>query len=232
MPRKVRGRPVAYGAAQLRALEKFMRDEYLMHLSGDPLALLEGEPFHEDGRAYFDPDDFHMAILDKTGFSVSPWQTSNALTKIGVRSVRRRFENGVQRRVKEVPIPKGARCELSPQDTADYWTDRGSGWVGSWVGEEYLTFKREYERHGLCDAVTQFVRGVFADYPENKGARLLEALMSHDADSVVVEYEKALEVSPHADGYRVQYRMQTPSGADVLHDWFAWSEHAIEDAMQ
>ena len=35
MPRKLRGRPVSYGPAQLRALDTFLRGEYLMHLSGD-----------------------------------------------------------------------------------------------------------------------------------------------------------------------------------------------------
>ena len=138
MPRKVRGRPVSYGPAQLRALDTFLRGEYLMHLSGDSSALLEGEPFHEAGRAYFDPDDFHIAVLEKFDFMVSPWQTSNALTKLGVRSVRRRFENGVQRRIREVPIPKGAECMSSRRKSHGRLLGKAANFIGWWtIGEEF-----------------------------------------------------------------------------------------------
>ena len=124
MPRKVRGRPVTYGPAQLRALDKFLREDYLMHLSGDPAILLDGEPFWEDGNAYFDIESFHIAVLDKTDLRVSARQTASALTQIGVRSVQRRFENGTRRRIHTVPIPKGVRCVESPQAMADYWAKR------------------------------------------------------------------------------------------------------------
>ena len=231
MPRKQRGRPVAYGAAQLRALDKFLREDYLMELSGNPEMLLAGEPFWEDGNAYFDPDDFHIAVLDKTDFKVSGWQTASALTKIGIRSVQRRFENGVRRRIRVVPIPKGAECQASPQAVADYWTERGSNWVGSAVGEAFLAFKNEYKLHGASREAYRFVRGVFGDYPEDKGKRLLEALNSWDAEGVMAEYDKTLEVTPHEDGYKVQYRYETDSGHLVLNGWFKWSEHAISDMM-
>ena len=231
MPRKVRGRPVAYGPAQLRSLDKFLRTEYLMSLSGDPSALLEGQPFWEDGNAYFDPDDFHLAVLDKTDFRVSSWQTASALTKIGIRSVQRRFENGTRRRIRTVPIPKGADCQTSPQAIADYWTNLGPSWVGSIVGEDFIEFKREYKLHGASREAMRFVRGVFAQYPEDKGKRLLEALNSWDAERVLAEYDKALEVTPHEDGYKVQYRLPTDSGVLVLHGWFTWSEHRGHDFM-
>ena len=231
MPRKVRGRPVAYGPAQLRALDVFLREDYLMNLSGDPAMLLEGEPFWEDGNAYFDPDDFHIAVLDKTDFKVSGWQTANALTKIGIRSVQRRFENGVRRRIRVVPIPKGAECQTSPQAMADYWTERGPSWVGSDTGEDYLAFKNEYKLHGPSRAAYRFVRGVFGDYPEDKGKRLLEALNSWDAEGVMAEFDNTLEVTPHEGGYRVQHRYETESGYLVLHGWFKWSEHMASDYM-
>ena len=40
MPRKVRGRPVTFGPAQLRALDTFLREQYLQDLSGDDIHLL------------------------------------------------------------------------------------------------------------------------------------------------------------------------------------------------
>ena len=231
MPRKVRGRPLSYGPAQLRALDKFLREEYLMELSGDPSSLLDGEPFWEAGNAYFDPDDFHLAVLDKTDYKVSSWQTANALTKIGIRSVQRRFENGTRRRIRTVPIPKGAECQESPQAIADYWTKLGPGWVGSTIGEDFLAFKNEYKLHGASREAFRFVRGVFGAYPEDKGQRLLEALNSWDAERVMAEYDKALEVTPHEGGYTVQYRLPTDSGVLILQGWFKWSEHAIDDMM-
>ena len=237
MPRKVRGRPVSYGAAQLRALDTFLRGEYLMHLSGDSSALLEGEPFHEAGRAYFDPDDFHIAVLEKFDFMVSPWQTSNALTKLGVRSVRRRFENGVQRRIREVPIPKGAECMSSPQEMADYWAKRPH-YIGSTIGEEYLAFQREYDLHGASRAAIRFVRGVFAQYPEDWGRdRLLEALDSWDTKEVVSAFHEALEIVPCMDGYSRTYRVGAIEGVAAEFgltyscNHFKWFEHEIADSM-
>lgn len=229
MPRKVRGRPVAFGAAQLRALDKFLRGEYLMSLSGDPFAILEGEPFWEGGNAYFDASAFHLAFTSKTNCAVSAWQTTNALTQIGVGSVQRRFEDGKRMRIRTAPIPDGAECGTSPQIIADYWNERGPYWVGSTTGEDFLEFKREYALHGRSRAAMRFLEGVFAEYPKDKGSRLLKVLDSWDADGMVAEFNTALEVEPHAGGFKVQYRLDTAFGVNLVHGFFKWSEHSLID---
>ena len=233
MPRKLRGRPVSYGPAQLRALDTFLRGEYLMHLSGDSSALLEGEPFHEAGRAYFDPDDFHIAILDKFDYRVSPWQTSNALTKLGVRSVQRRFENGVRRRIKETPIPKGAECaKITPENVY-----HDPPWVSVSRGEEFLEFQRQFGLHGVCRATKRFVRDAIIGYPEPEWGRdrLLEVLdNSWDSDDLVASFHETLVVKPYPGigGYAVQFRctvFEYEHLPTALYPWFKWFYHEADD---
>ena len=106
------------------------------------------KPFWEDGCAYFDADDLHVSFIEKTGYLVSGWQTANALTRLGVRSVQRRLGGGSRRRIRVLPIPPDAICEdRLPTDAemAGYWAERGENWVGPFVGEEFANHKREYE---------------------------------------------------------------------------------------
>ena len=116
MPRKVRGRPVSYGPAQLRALDTFLRDDYLGVLAGDPDELLtDGEPFHENGKAFFDVDHLHVEFLKVHNYKVTARQTSLAMAEIGVHRVQRRFENGTRLRVCTLPVPEGSACWPSPK---------------------------------------------------------------------------------------------------------------------
>ena len=113
MPRKIRGRPVAYGPAQLRALDKHFCARNILtfgfratRTSCQMKVIRSGK----DGTLISTWSNFHMAVLDETDFRVSAKQTASALTQIGVRSVQRRFEDGSRRRIYKAPLPEGAWC--------------------------------------------------------------------------------------------------------------------------
>ena len=208
MPRKVRGRPVSYGPAQLRALDAFLRGEYLnRYLSGDADDLPSGgHPFWEGKHVFFDPEDFHIDVLEKMDYRVSARQTALALTQIGVRSVQRRFEDGSRRRIYKVPLPADADCMPSAETVAEDARLRRPGWRGDWVGEPWVEAQREYGLHGVSRATVRFVKADFETYDENNRARAVLALFN-DEKAVVDEYFDQLKVEhfPDLGGYKVNF---------------------------
>ena len=159
MQKDLHGRAITYGPSRLKALDKFLRETFLISLSGDPRVLLDGEPFWEGRYAYFDVESLHFAFTEKTNTLLSAEQTGRALTRLGVRSVQRRFEEGKRIRVRMVPIPEGAESGTPPQVMADYWNQRGDNWVGSTTGQAYITFKQQFELHGVTRAATPICAG-------------------------------------------------------------------------
>ena len=172
MPRKIRGRPVAYGPAQLRALDKFLREYYLNDLSGNDVELLEdGWPFHENGAAFFNADHCHVEFLKAHNYKVTARQTSLAMAEIGVHSIQRRFGNGTRLRIYTTAIPEGACCHTSDETDAERARLRRPGWHGDWVGEPWVQAQREYGLHGVSRATVRFVKADFETYDENHRAR-------------------------------------------------------------
>ena len=207
MPRKVRGRPVAYGPAQLRALDAFLREDYLMDLSGNSDNLLTaGEAFHEKGTAFFDVDHLHVEFLKAHNYKVTARQTSLAMAEIGVHSVQRRFENGTRRRCNTLPVPEGARCNSSPEEDAEYARLRQPGWMGEVAAEPWVQARREYELHRVSRAAVRFVKADFETYSENNRARAMQAIIN-DERWIVEEYFEQLRVQPFPDldGYKVNF---------------------------
>ena len=206
MPRKVRGRPAAYGDAQLRALDTFLR-EYLMDLSGNSDVLLtDGEPFHENGTAFFDVDHLHVEFLKAHNYKVTARQTSLAMAEIGVHRVQRRFENGTRLRTCTLPVPKGAYCSSSPEEDAEYRRLRRPGWHGEVAAEPWVQAQREYELHAVSREAIRFVKADFETYDENNRARAVQALFN-DERPIVREYFEQLRVEhfPDLGGYKVNF---------------------------
>ena len=78
-----------------------------------------------------------------------------------------------------MPIPKGARCNESPQAEADRWA-KNPNCIGHVFGEDLMKFQREYDLHGASRAAIRLVQDVFETYRDEKGVRLIEALDSWD----------------------------------------------------
>ena len=207
MPRKVRGRPVAYGPAQLRALDTFMREYYLTDLSGNDTDLLkDGWPFHENGKAFFNADHLHVEFFKAHNYKVTARQTALAMAEIGVHSIQRRFGDGARLRIYTVPIPEGAYCEPSDKERAEYDRLRRPGWHGEWVGEPWVQAEKEYSLHGVSRATVRFVKADFETYDENNRARAVLALFNNEK-AVVDEYFDQLRVEhfPDLGGYKVNF---------------------------
>lgn len=196
MPRKVRGRPVAYGPAQLRTLDKFLREDYLMHLLGDPDVLLKyGYPFHQEGNAFFDVDHLHVEFLKAHNYKVTARQTALAMAEIGVHRVQRRFENGTRMRCNTVPIPEGADCGRTSAEFAKNARMRADGWKDAIEAEPWIIGVEQFQLHGVCRRAIRFVKADFEKYPEAPGTRALAALFN-DERYVVEEYFEQLRVEP------------------------------------
>ena len=207
MPRKVRGRPVSYGPAQLRALDTFLRENYLMMLSGNDTDLLkDGWPFHENGKAFFNVDHLHVEFLKASNYKITARQTSFAMAEIGVHSIQRRFGDGARMRIYSVAIPEGAYCEPSDKERAEYNRLRRPGWHGEWVGEPWVKAIREYELHGVSRATVRFVKADFETYDESNRVRALQAIFN-DERPIVREYFEQLRVEHFLDlgGYKVNF---------------------------
>ena len=207
MPRKVRGRPVTFGPAQLRALDTFLREQYLQDLSGDDIHLLsDGRAFHEEGTAFFDADHLHVEFLKTHRYKVSARQLTLALSEIGVHSVQRRFGNGTRRRVHTVPVPEGTYCCSSAKEDADYWRLRSPGWVGPVEAEPWIAAREQYDLHGVTRAAVRFVRANIEQYPEPERARAVQAL-ANDKPQCVEEFFDQLKVEHFSDlgGYKVNF---------------------------
>ena len=236
MPRKVRGRPVAYGDAQLRALDKFLR-EYLMNLSGDPDVLLtDGQPFHENGEAFFSSDDLHIEFVKAHNYKVTARQTALAMAEIGVHSIQRRFENGTRLRIYTTAIPEDANCMTSSEDMAEFWRERQPGWHGDVAAEPWVQAVKQFGLHGVTRAAIRFVKANFETYSAAKGGRAVLALFN-DEKAVVEEFFEQLRVEPFPDlrGYKINfwrynyhpksdYRSKSPS------DYYEYHMDSIFDA--
>ena len=237
MPRKVRGRPVAYGDAQLRALDTFLREEYLVELSGNDVDLLtDGAPFHENGTAFFDVDHLHVEFLKAHNYKVTARQTSLAMAEIGVHRVQRRFENGTRLRCCTLPVPEGARCNISDAEIAKYHRLRAPGWHGEDLGEPWVNAVKQFELHGKTRSSIRFVKENFEGYDEPKRARALMAL--HDNEEFVIkEYFEQLRVEhfPDLGGYkinfwRVSYHPKSDMKSIFPNDYYEYLHDSVFDA--
>ena len=232
---KQAGRPRSFKQKELRKLDEFLRTNYLQHLSGNLEDLATGDPIWERGKAYFDPEHFHIEFIETTDMLVSQWQTTNALTQLGVRSVQRRLPGGFTRRLRVVPIPDGATCEKrhsTPAETAEYLALMPGYAVGSQIGEGYVKAKREYELHGLSRRARRFVSDVVEEYDDERRGLCRDILASWHEDEFVKGFYDDLRIEPIEDGdYAGMFKVyfdQTDKGFFTTSSaYYEWPEHVM-----
>ena len=191
----------------MRALDKFLREDYLTDLSGTDVELLEdGWPFHEGGKAFFNADHLHVEFFKAHNYKVTARQTALAMAEIGVHSIQRRFGNGARLRIHTTAIPEGARCHASDEVMAEHWKLRRPGWHAGAAAEPWVQAQREYELHAVSREAVRFVKADFETYSENNRARAVLALFN-DERAVVGEYFDQLRVQhfPDLGGYKVNF---------------------------
>ena len=170
------GRPAGYGAKEKRKLHKFLFKRFLAVLSDNPDLITEGRPVAEDDNAYFDADALHIAFIDHTGFAhLSAWQTSNALTQLGIKTVRRRFGGGERRVVRVLPMPKGS--VVSQKGAVDRYLDNMPKFaLGAVAAERHIKAKTEFKKHGLSRRAKRMFYELIAEYPIDEREQLEGAL--------------------------------------------------------
>ena len=170
------GRPAGYGAKEKRKLHKFLFKRFLAVLSDEPDLLAEGHPVAEDDTVFFDADALHIAFIDHTGFAhLSAWQTSNALTQIGVKTIRRRFGGGERRVVRVLPMPK--ESVISEKGAVDRYLERMPKFaLGAGAAELHIKAKEEFRRHGLSRRAKRLFYQIVAKYSTEERAQLEGAL--------------------------------------------------------
>ena len=177
---KQTGRPVGYGDKERRQLHKHLRKRFLKVLHDDPAMIEEGKPFWEGNRAYFDTDDLHVSFIDRHGYAhLSGWQTANALTALGIQSVRRRFAGGDRRRVRVMAIPEGSVCSDANRlkiETERWLHDMPTFALGPHTAEIYAKLQHEYARHGLSRRTERLFLAIIDGYPDEEREQLQAAL--------------------------------------------------------
>ena len=212
-----------------------------MELSADEQAIHDGEPFWEGSKAYFDVEDLHIAFMEDSGLDLSQWQTSNALTQLGIRSVQRRLKQGQRRRLRVVAIPKAANCNepefvYTEEDRAAYFLHMPAFAIGGQVGQPYMDAKKEYESHGLSRRARRFVHAEVAKYPLKRKVHAMALLDSWDADEYIQEYYEALRVEQvKEEGYEsmitVWFESEDAFGFDIQCRYFENKMHVYERSV-
>ena len=177
---KQTGRPSGYGDKEKRKLYKHLRKRFLKVLHDDPAMVEQGKPCWEGNLAYFDADALHISFIDHYGYAhLSGWQTSNALTQLGIKSLRRRFGGGERRRVRVLPIPEGSVCSDAARlkaETEKWLYEMPKFALGPHAAEIYRRVQHEYKQHGMSRRTERLFLAIIEGYPDEEREQLQAAL--------------------------------------------------------